>query len=219
MVKRMADKSQPSPQASQQMLMMVMFFVALFILFIPEARLGLGRAAGFLLEPAIGFGGEFPVLTILLAGTIPIVISTLLRHYMVDWIAAAKMAAVNKALSKEMRETMAKKNMAKMKKLNEARSEIMKEFLPVQMAQLKPTGFTMILFIIIFAWLSSFVYNPWVAPTFAVPWSYNAFLREATVLPHWLLLYSLLTLPLSMVLSRVLKFITFSRKLREMGEG
>jgi uncharacterized membrane protein (DUF106 family) len=217
MEKGMAQRG--SPQASQQMLMMLMFFVALFILFIPEARSGLGLAAGIVLEPAIGFGGQFPVLTILLAGAIPIVISTLLRHYMVDWVAAARMAAVNRELSKELREAMAKKNMAKMKKLNEVRAEVMKEFMPIQMAQMKPTGLTMILFIIIFAWLSSFMYNPSVAPTVAVPWAYNAFLREATVLPHWLLLYSLLTLPLSMVLARVLKYITFSKKLQETGEG
>jgi uncharacterized membrane protein (DUF106 family) len=217
MERHMADKA--SPQASQQMLMMLMFFIALFILFIPEARIGLGLAAGVVLEPTIGFDGRYPVLTILLAGTIPIVISTLLRHYMVDWVAAARMAAVNRALSKEMREAMAKKNMAKIKKLNEVRAEVMKEFLPVQMAQMKPTGLTMILFIIIFAWLSSFMYTDAVAPTVAVPWAYNALLREATVLPHWLLLYSLLTLPLSMVLARVLKYITFSRRLAEMGEG
>lgn len=213
----MAEKA--SPQASQQMLMMLMFFIALFILFIPEARIGLGIAAGIVLEPTIGFEGRYPVLTIFLAGTIPIVISTLLRHFMVDWIAAARVAAINKALSKELREAMAKKNMAKMKKLNEVRADIMKEFMPVQMAQMKPTGITMLLFIIIFAWLSSFMYSDAVAPTVAVPWAYNAFLREVTVLPHWLLLYSLLTLPLSMVLARVLKLITFSRRLAETGEG
>lgn len=200
------------------MMMLLMFMMVMFILFIPEARAALGYAAGLVLEPIIGFNGRFPVVTIILAGTIPLVISILLRHFMVDWVAAGKMAEVNKALGKEMREAMAKRNQAKLQKLRERRAEVMKDFGPVMNAQMKPTVITMLLFITVFAWLSNFVYAG-AAATFAVPWDSNAFLAQATVLPHWILLYSALTLPLSLALPRVLKYFSFTRKLQEMGQG
>lgn len=207
-----------SPQASQQMLMLLLFLGVMLIFFIPEARTGLGVAASFVLEPLIGFGGHFPVLSIFLAGAIPLVISVILRHFMVDWVAQARMAEINRALGKEIREAMQKRNTARMKKLNETRSEVMKEFLPLQMAQMKPTAITMFLFVVVFAWLSTFV-GTLPSSTVAVPWALNAPLTAVTVLPHWILLYSVLTLPLSLVLSRVLKYFTFSHRLEASGEG
>lgn len=215
----MAEQRAASPQAGQPMMMLLMFMMVMLILFIPEARAALGFAAGLVFEPVIGFDGRFPVVTIILAGTIPLVISIVLRHFMVDWVAAGKMAEVNKALGKEMREAMAKRNQAKMEKLREKRVEVMKDFGPVMSAQMKPTVITMLLFITVFAWLSSFVYSAPAQSTFAVPWDVNAFLAQATVLPHWILLYSALTLPLSLALPRVLKYFSFTRKLQEMGQG
>ncbi len=214
----MAQKPPPTPAASQSTLMMLVLFMGMIILFIPGIRMGLGTAVGFLLEPAIGFDGRFPVVTILLAGAIPLVISIILRHYMVDWITTGRMTEVNRALGKEIRQAMASRNMSKVKKLQEVRLEVMREFMPVQMAQMKPTIVTMFLFIAIFSWLSIFVYGATVPSTVAVPWSYTASIRGVTVFPHWTLLYFLITLPLSLVLPRVLKYVTFSRQLTEMGE-
>ncbi len=210
----MAQKPSPAPQASQSTLMMLVLFMGLIILFVGPVRQGLGTAMGFVLEPVIGFDGKYPVPTILLAGAIPLVISIFLRHLMVDWIAQGRMAEVNRSLGKEMREAMRSRNMAKVKKLQELRMEVMREFMPVQMAQMKPTMVTMFLFIAVFSWLSIFIGS--VPPTVAVPWSTNASITGATVFPHWVLLYFLITLPLSLVLPRVLKYISFSRKLEEM---
>lgn len=210
-------EARPSGAGGQSMTMLLMFMVILFILFIPQARQTLGFVAGFVLEPVIGFGGAYPVITVILAGAIPLTISILLRHVMVDWIAAGKMQEVNRALSKEMREAISKRNQAKLQKIQEVRTEVMKDFSSVMGAQMRPTVITMLLFITVFAWLSTFIAASPPA-TFATPWDLNAFLTEATVLPHWILLYSGLTLPLSLTLPRVLKYFSFTRKLEAMGE-
>lgn len=215
----MAGQPPRPPQASQSTMMLLVLFMGMIILFIPNIRTALGGAIGFVLEPVIGFGGNFPVATILLAGAIPLIISILLRHFMVDWIAMGRMTEVNRALGKEVREAMSNRNMSKVKKLQETRMEVMREFMPVQMAQMRPTVVTMFLFIAVFSWLSIFVYGLSVAPTVAVPWAFSADIRGATLFPHWTLLYFLITLPLSLVLPRVLKFFTFRRRLQEMGEG
>ncbi len=215
----MAERGPAPSQAAQPMLMLMMFMVVMFILFIPQARAALGLAAGFVLEPLIGFGGRYPVATIILAGMIPLTISIVLRHFMVDWMAAGRMAEVNRAIGKEMRQALSQRNQVKMKKLQETRAEVMKEFGPVMSAQMKPTVITMLLFITVFAWLSTYVYSTPADLTFAVPWDSNAFLPHSTVLPNWILLYSALTLPLSLVLPRVLKYYSFTRKLQAMGQG
>lgn len=215
----MAERPAAPPQASQSTVMLLVLFMGMIILFVPGIRESLGTAMGILLEPAIGFGGHFPVATILLAGAIPLVISIVLRHYMVDWLTMGRMTEVNRALGKQVREAMSSRNMSKVKKLQETRLEVMREFMPAQMAQMRPTVVTMFLFIAIFSWLSIFVYGVNVAPTVAVPWAFSADLRGATIFPHWTLLYFLITLPLSLVLPRILKFFTFRRRLQEMGEA
>ena len=215
--------AQPAPaasgQGSSQLLMMFMFVAMMFILFIPEARNGLGFVMGVMLEPVIGFEGQFLVVTIFLAGAVPLTISTLLRHRMTDWVSQGRMAATNKAIGKEMREAVAKRNQAKMKKLQETRAEVMREFMPVQMATFRTLPITMILFIAIFAWLSFFIgTTPF--PTVSVPWEANASLGAGVgFFASWVLLYITITMPISLVLSRILKYVSFRRKLVALGEA
>ncbi|MCJ2531567.1 MAG: EMC3/TMCO1 family protein [Candidatus Thermoplasmatota archaeon] len=216
----MAQSAPAAPRpGSNQLLMMFMFIAMMFILFIPEARMGLGFVMGVVLQPLIGFDGRFLVVTIFLAGAIPLTISTLLRHRMTNWVTQGRMAATNKALGKEMREAVAKRNQVKMKKLQEVRAEVMREFMPVQMAQFRTLPITMILFIAIFAWLSFFIAStPFAAVS--VPWEANVSLGGGVgFFASWVLLYIVITMPISLVLSRVLKFISFRRKLVALGEG
>ena len=46
-------------------------------------------------------------------------------------------------------------------------------------------------------------------------------MKDSNLLPNWVLLYSLMTLPFGQVLQRLLKLFSFSKKLRalEAGEG
>ena len=44
-------------------------------------------------------------------------------------------------------------------------------------------------------------------------------MKHSNVLPNWVLLYSLLTLPFGQVLTRVLKYFSFSKKLKELEES
>ncbi|MFQ5919587.1 MAG: DUF106 domain-containing protein [Thermoplasmata archaeon] len=216
----MAKPAPAAPgQGSNQLLMVFMFIAMLLILFIEEARLGLGFLMGIILEPLIGFDHLYLVVTIFLAGAIPLTISTLLRHRMTDWTTQGRMAATNKALGKEMRQAVANRNQAKMKKLQETRTEVMREFMPVQMAQFRTLPITMILFIAIFAWLSFFIAST-AFPVVSIPWDVNASLGGGVgFFASWVLLYIVITMPISLVLSRVLKYVSFRRKLAAMGEA
>lgn len=188
----------------------------MFVLLNQGMRDALGGAMAFVMNPVIGFGGSFPVLTLLFAGMLTSSISILGRHFFVDWIALAKSQKIMAAFNKERREAMMKQNMAKVKRLNEMSQEIMQDSMKHSMNQMKPMAFTMVIIIIIFAWLSSFIGSFAIDTAFSVPWEYDANLASATLLPHWVMVYALISIPFGQVLQRVLKYIKFKRKLGEM---
>jgi len=80
---------------------------------------------------------------------------------------------------------------------------------------------TMAVIIPVFAWLYIFVSLDVPTTMISVPWYWNTDLNASSVLPNWILLYSLVTLPFGQVLARVLKYFSFRKRLLglEMGKG
>ncbi len=190
--------------------------IPLFIFIIPGLRSVVGLAAGVVLVPLIGFGGKYPLLTALLAGTVPSLASTVVRHFMTDWTKIARQAHFQRAFQKEMMDARLKKNTAKLKKLQEQQGNQMAYVQQQQVQQIKSTLPTSVFFIIIFSWMSIFLYENNVATDFSVPWSNSASLLALYLFPAWVWVYMLLSIPLTMVLGRILKFITFRRRLEEL---
>jgi len=79
----------------------------------------------------------------------------------------------------------------------------------------------MFFFIVMIVWLRLFVDtvlldhgNQWIT----VPWSTHVFLPLGVVImPAWLLLYSLLAVPFGQIVTRILRYIRFRRRLQAMG--
>ena len=196
--------------------MFMMFFLTLFVLIDPGLRAGLGVAAGAVFNPTIGFGTAYPVITLLVAGSLTTVISSLVRHVFTDWVRMTRYSRQMAALRKSMMETLRKGNPAKVQKLREAQQALQRANMDTQFAPMKSMAFTFLLFITIFTWLSQFVYVDTFAAGhtyFAVPWSYGASLTDSYVLPTWILLYSLLALPIGQIVTRLLKFLSFRKRL------
>ena len=211
----------PPPRASfTRTLMFMMFFLTLFVLVDPGLRESFGLLAGAAFNPAIGFGAAYPVITILIAGSITTIISSVVRHVFTDWV---KMTRFNKqmaALRKATMETLRKGNPNKVQKLREQQMELQRQNLGVQLAPLKSMAFTFILFVAIFTWLTQFVYvDAYNAGRiyFAVPWSGIVDLRGFYVFPAWVLLYSLLAIPIGQIVSRLLRFLSFRKRLAALG--
>jgi uncharacterized membrane protein (DUF106 family) len=145
--------------------------------------------------------------------------SITVRHLFSDWIEQARNARITSAFQKELREARTSNNTYKLKKLTELQPQIMAQSLKASQTQLKLMPVTMLVIIPIFAWLANFVYLDLQSTTFSVPWAFNADMKHSNVLPNWILLYSLLTLPFGQVLTRVLKHFSFGRRLRELESG
>ena len=215
-----ASRPPPPKPSFMRTLMFMMVFLTLFVLFDEGLRNAFGQAVGAVFNPLIGFGAAYPVLTILLAGSFTTVVSSLVRHVFTDWV---KMTRFNKqmtALRKASMEALRRGNPGKVQKLREAQLNLQKEFMDVQFAPMKSMAFTFLFFIVFFSWLSTFVYVDVASAghvQFAVPWSYAVDLRNFYVLPAWILLYSLLAIPIGQIVSRLLRYLSFRKRLASLG--
>jgi len=201
-----------------QIIILMVMFLAITLLFNPSTRMLIGGAVGFVFEPAIGFGGSFPIITLLLAGTLMIFISTILRHFFVDWVSQARNQRIVSAFQKEFRKARLENNMYKIKKLSEVQREVMAKSMSGMQTQMKLMPVTMAVIIPVFAWLSIFIYA---LPTtlFSAPWYWDSDLTATNVLPNWIILYSVLTLPFGQMLARILKYFTFRKRLIKLESG
>ncbi len=209
----------PRPDFGGQMLVMLALIFAMFLLFDPGMRQTLGSIVGIALTPLFGFGGHFPILTLFFTGLLTSVFTIIVRHFFTDWVDQARNTRIGSAFNKELREARLSNNTYKLKKLTELQPQITSQQLKASQTQLKLMPVTMIVIVPTFAWLANFVYFDIQSVMFSVPWAFNTSMTSSNVFPNWILLYSLLTLPFSQVLTRVLKYLSFSRRLSELEQG
>jgi len=103
-------------QQSSLLFFMVLMF-SMFVLFDSNLRSSMGNAVGMVFSPLFGFNYRFPVLTIFLAGSVVILISTIVRHFTTDWIEMAKNQQIMSKFQKEYRKARLENNKYMIKKL------------------------------------------------------------------------------------------------------
>jgi len=217
--------TQPPPIAPfswSRTITIFVFLLTFMIILDPNLSRGLGMMTAAALNPLFGFGGMFPVLTIFCAAVLTTGVSTIVRHYFSDWVKMAKMQKQNSALQKATMEAMRRRNLDKVQRLRQQGAQIRADNMSVQFAPMKSMVFTFLLFILVFAWLSSFIDSTVKVKgltLFAVPWQYQTDLSASYVFAAWLLLYMLFNIFLSQLFSRILKFFSFRKKLAEMKRG
>lgn len=209
----------PKPDLGNQMVVMLAFITAMFVMFDNNLRQGLGKLVGVPLAPLVGFNGNQPILTLLFTGLLMSFFSISVRHLFVNWVDQARTQRITSAFQKELREARSSNNTYKLKKLTELQPQIMAQSMKASQTQLKLMPLTMLVVIPIFAWLANFIYLDLSSTTFSVPWAFSADMKHSNVLPNWVLLYSLLTLPFGQILTRVLKYFSFSKRLKQLESG
>jgi len=217
----MAGNPNPQPQAgaSSQIIMMMMIFGTMFIMFIPELMNAVGNIAGIVLEPIIGFNGDFPVLTVLLAGVGLVTFSSAVRHYFIDWVDTAEKQAKMKDFNKTLRDARMARNDAEVKRLQQKQLEMSKDQMTSMFDQMKPMMFTMVFLVATFAFIGSFI-GKIPGATLSVPWSANvdmmAALSKSTccAFSNWMLLYMLISMSIAQVTQRIFKYYSFNKALK-----
>jgi uncharacterized membrane protein (DUF106 family) len=212
----MANPPAQDPKATtSRMLLIFVFIMAIFVMFDNNLRTALGKIVGYGLEPIWGFDGSFPVVSLFITGAFMTTLSIVVRHFFTDYVKQARSQKIMSAFNKEMQAARKENNTYKLKKMLELQPKMMEESMKQTTTQMKLMPVTMLIIIPIFAWLAVFVGNLESA-VITVPWSNFADLKETYVLPAWVLLYSLISVPFGQLLSRGLRYYSFKKRLNEL---
>ncbi|MDI6856412.1 MAG: EMC3/TMCO1 family protein [Candidatus Thermoplasmatota archaeon] len=191
------------------------FLLALFMIFDASLREASCKGVDYLFQ-TISFQSK-PLLTIFIVAVLLIFITTVIRHFLVDWLKLAKQQKIMAAFQKELRDAQLSKNFYKLKKLTELQAEIMKEQSGVMLANFKPMGIIMVIVIPVFAWLYKFVDS---LPTkeINIIGNFQISLIDKGPLfhffPWWLIIYFFMSIPFGSIFQKGLRVISYRNKLK-----
>jgi uncharacterized membrane protein (DUF106 family) len=206
----------PAKGGMGRMVTIFIFVLAIFILFDPTLRSALGTAVGYGLDPLVSFNHSAPIITLVITGLLMAGLTILVRHFFTDYVEQARNQKIVTAFNKELREARKENNSFKTKKLMAEQPKILQKSMQQTTTQFKLLPVSMIIVIPIFAWVSVFV-NGLNSLYFSVPWSaYANFNQTPFLFPEWVLVYSLISIPVGQVLSRALRYFSFAKRLKEL---
>ena len=205
-MKKIDDKAQGS---SNLFLLLIFMMMILFIM--PTFGPILGEYFGYVLEPTIGFNGQFPVLTLFFAGVIVVFFSSMLTNFFTDWKKMGESQEISKAFQKEITKARREGNTNRVNKLMKMQPEIMRRQTEASGGMMKPMVFLIIFIWPIFMWLRAFLSG---LPHYylTVPWAngVSLFSYPFNFGQAWLWLYLIFSIVIGQILRQVLKLISWS---------
>jgi len=207
-------KGQNPPAASGSSFMLIMMMLMMFLIFDPNLRSSMGNLMGFVLEPVIGMDNAYPMWSIFFAGSIMVFISTTARHFLMDNMKMARIQNVMSSFRKEMQKARQENNQARLNKLMETQKELMAMQGELMNTQMKPTFLIMFVAIPIFTWIRHFV-GGLDHQAISLPWEpfWDLNTSKGTLLPHWIIIYSSLSIPLGQLYRRTLLLLKYRKRL------
>ena len=196
---------------------MFVFLFMMLILFNQGTRQLLGDAISVVLNPLLAGDGSNPVWSLFLGIVIVASLTQSIRHLMTDWMKMARIQNYQKAFNKELSEARKAQNQQRLQKLMELQPQVMSKQMDMQSMTMRPTVFTMILFIAFITWVYAFV-DIAAVNVVAVPWEPAVKLNVGGFFSSTLLIYILFSIPMYQIITNIWKYITFSKKLRALDE-
>ena len=218
---QMRQMQQDMPQMPKGT-MMGMLVVLLIMMIVMQFREAIGKALNVVFQ-YIDFGGEYPVLTLVISGVIMITISTVIRAYMSDPIGPAKSQHIQSEFSKEMRQARLENNLYKMKKLQEAQPKIMAASMNQQTTMMKTMPITMIVILPVYAWVWYFINDTMGGADMSIwinmPWGFADLNSTIWFMPVWIVIYTLISLPIGQLENKLVNYIFLKKRLEEINKG
>ncbi|HEV8049596.1 MAG TPA: EMC3/TMCO1 family protein [Thermoplasmata archaeon] len=189
-----------------------LFILGLWMIFDSSTRNGVATTFGFALAPSIGFGHSYLLLTMFLAAVIEMLLTAVAYNWTTDWVKAAKVQSWSAAFRKVQMAAMKSGKKDRIDALKPRQLELTKLSGEVSIAQLKGMAVTWFLVIAIYTWVGLFIAAA-VNPTVSLGGAQVDLLSPLHPLPIpvWFLLFTLYTVPLSLVFRRVLKHYALRR--------
>jgi uncharacterized membrane protein (DUF106 family) len=215
-------------EAQQQMpgmsgkTMMGMMLAMVIMLVVTSFRDPIGEALDVVFK-YIAFK-DSPVLTLILAGIIMITISTVARSLLTDFVGMARNQQIQSDFNAEFRQARMENNLFKMKKLQEQQPRIMALSMEASTQQMKVMPITMLFVIPVYAWVYYFLktgdtaaYFPGQTVIVNMPWGsldVNSLLMG--FFPSWIILYTLVSLPIGQIENRLIRLVLLRKRLRQL---
>ena len=197
-------------QGSQLLMLMLLMFVMIFIFGDPNIRSMIALSLNSVFYPIIGFGGNYPLLTIFLAGILVVFLSSFFTNLFTDWKAMGKAQEASRAFQKEINKARKEGNTNRVKKLMKMQPQIMKMTTESSSKMMKPMLFLFIFIAPIFIWIIHFLGNLDYY-FFTVPWTTGVSLFDKVILmSNWFLVYLLISMVLGQLIRQGLIWISWS---------
>jgi uncharacterized membrane protein (DUF106 family) len=205
-MKKLDDKAQGSNFLMLMILLLLMFII------MPYLGPPLGAIFGLALDPLIGFGGNYPVLTLFFSGLIVVLLSSLLTNFFTDWKKMGESQDIAKAFQNEVGKARKEGNTNRIQRLMKMQPEIMKRQTEASGGMMKPMVFLIIFIWPIFLWLRAFLTLEVPHYYFTLPWGSDIPLisRDTFIMQAWLWLYLVFSMILGQILRQGLKLASWS---------
>ena len=209
-----------NPPQKSQMLFMFISLAMMIALFLEPVRNAMGKVVGFVLEPIIGFNGNYIVITLMLAGMLMIGLSTIVRSLLTDTMTQSRNQKEMAAFNAELRKARAENNLYKIKKLTEQQPAMMSKSMASSMKMMKTMPITMIIVMPIISWIWIYIYALYAKDpslvTVHVPWAESVVLTDKILVPLGLMLYMLITIPFGQIVSRTIRWFQYKKRLEKL---
>jgi uncharacterized membrane protein (DUF106 family) len=204
-MKKLDNKAQGSNLLMLLILMMLMLFI------MPSLAPIMAGYLDYVLMPLIGFGKQYPVLTLFFAGFIVVLLSSLLTNFFTDWKKMGESQEMSRAFQKEITKARREGNTNRVNKLMKMQPEIMKRQTEASGGMMKPMLFLIIFIWPIFIWLRTFLAS---IPHYylTVPWAdqVSFFSYPFNFGQAWLWLYLLFSMAVGQIIRQGLKYISWT---------
>lgn len=228
-----ASMSQQQPMMSNKT-MIGMLLVMLIMFAVASFRQYIGGALDFVFQ-YIAFDGEYPVITLIIAGVIMITLGTVVRGFLQDPIKMARNQQIQSDFNKEFRQARIENNLFKMKKLQEMQPQITAMTMKQSTDQMKVMPITMLFVVPIYAWVWFFlstgtpddpgkyfcpgnsIFDQWGYVHVEMPWcainlNGSLFLN----FPVWIFIYTMISLPIGQIENRLIRLYLLKKELKRL---
>ena len=210
----------PMPDMSNMWRMMIIMILIFGLYFIDGDQHVIGKTLDMAFQ-FLDFDGQYPVVTLMLIGSIMILLSSGIRTLMTDTLEQQKAQAFSSAFNKELRQARLDNNLYKVKKLMEMQPVMMQKSMESSNQMMKSMPFTMLIVVPIFLWVRYFVdvtLGNAGTQIISVPWAMGAICLTDVYwfLPAWILIYSLISIPLGQIIMRLVRAYQFKRHLARL---
>jgi uncharacterized membrane protein (DUF106 family) len=193
-------------------LLTFLFILGIWMIVDPTTRNGVAQGFGLVLAPLIGFGHSYLLATMFAAAAIEMLLTALAYNWATDWVKAAKVQSWSGAFRKVQMEAVRSGKKDRIEALKPRQAELTKLSGEVSIAQLKGMAVTWFLVIAIYTWVGLFIASA-ASPIVNLGGATVSLMAPLHPLPIplWFLLFTLYTVPLSLVFRRILKHYALRR--------